>query len=192
MDGDTQDKFGTRFKSNVCGFDSRCPANFNPLNLNTMKTKSNGLMATRMTAEEVKKHSAREYNSQVWESNVDRMIDRYKDVEFYLADKGDYEYDRFYVVYTLPEGLRLLNTFSYSGGISSRGFYQVYMLEYDLTNDSIEAYPEGRVKIESHKLPARNDDGTLDYVVVGTHAKARQFMSDRSRKFGDVWTKEWM
>lgn len=160
-----------------------------------MKNKSTGLMATRMTAEQVKAHPAREYNPQVWEERVDRMTSKYSDVEFYLADKSEhFTYDRFFAIYTLPEGLRLMNTFSYSGGITSGGFYKLmaYILELNADKSGLTFYPESRVRLECSKTAYRKDDGTIDYGVIDTTPSARKWMAEQSSQCGDIFTKEWV
>jgi hypothetical protein len=83
------------------------------------------MKARILTTEEIRSCEGREYNPEVWEENIDRMI-KYSDVIFYHVPKGDgFDYDRYFVEYTLPEGLRLFRSFSYSGGISSGGFFQL-------------------------------------------------------------------
>lgn len=152
-------------------------------------------MATRMTAEQVKAHSARNYNARLWEENVDRLTSKYSDVEFYLADKSEhFTYDRFFVIYTLPEGLRLMNTFSYSGGITSGGFYKFIAYDFELNADrsDVTFYPEGRVRLESSKTPYKKDDGTIDYGVIDTTPSARKWMAEQSIGCGDIFTKEWV
>jgi hypothetical protein len=64
------------------------------------------------------------------------MTQNYKDVVFYHVPKGDgYDYDRYYVEYTLPEGLRLFSDFGYSGRLTSGGFYRLD--KFEVTTDGL-------------------------------------------------------
>lgn len=73
------------------------------------------MKAIILTADEIRNSSGRNYNPQVWDSKIERMITNYKDVVFYLVEKDDvYGYDRYFVEYTSPEGLRLFSSFGYS------------------------------------------------------------------------------
>lgn len=80
-----------------------------------------------ITAEEIKSSEGRNYNPQLWEANVERMVSKYKDVVFYHVPKGNgYDYERYYVEYTIPEeGLRLFAKFSYSSSMTNGGFYRL-------------------------------------------------------------------
>lgn len=143
-------------------------------------------MASRMTAQEVKNDSQRDYNPREWERAVDRMSN-YSDVEFYKVDKGNgYEYDRFFVIYTLPEGLRLLGSLSYSGSMTNGGF-QTAMVR--TINDEFEYYIDGKIQLQTMMLNFQID-GEVKLSMVGTSKEARAFMIERSKKFGTIWTKE--
>jgi hypothetical protein len=84
------------------------------------------MKATIITTEDLRNCDGRDYNPQVWETNINRMTQNYKDVVFYHVPKGDgYDYDRYYVEYTLPEGLRLFSDFGYGGSLTSGGFYRL-------------------------------------------------------------------
>jgi hypothetical protein len=134
----------------------------------------------------MKNDDGREYNPAIWERNVDSMM-KYGRVEFYKVAKGDgYDYDRHFVVYTLPEGLRLMNTFSYSSGLSSGGFAEAWIMEFRLTSDmQVEAFPEGEVEIEIRQvLGADGERGRFN-----NSPEARAYMTERSKKFYQVWTK---
>ena len=107
-----------------------------------MKNEKLKLMAVRMNAEQVKADPQREYNPTSWENIVDRY-NKYSNVEFYKILKGNgYEYDRFIVVYTLDEGLRLLGKLSYSSSLTNGGFYYAYIRIFD---ENYEYYPENTV-----------------------------------------------
>lgn len=69
---------------------------------------------------------ARQYNPSIWDDMVQRMTNNYKDVEFYHVAKDDvYDYDRYFVEYTLPDGLRLFKPFDYATTISNSGFFRL-------------------------------------------------------------------
>jgi hypothetical protein len=151
-----------------------------------MKNVQNKTMASRMTAHEVKNDSQREYNPSEWERAVDRFS-KYSDVEFYKVDKGNgYDYDRFFVVYTLEEGLRLLGSLSYGGSLTNGGFYSAFVRTF---NDEFEMYLEGKIQLQSTMLNFQID-GEVKPSMVGTSKEARAFMIERSKKFGMIWTKE--
>lgn len=80
---------------------------------------------TKITTEELLQDERREYNPQEWERMVNRML-KYGETEFYIEKKEDspYNYDNHYAVYTLPEGIRILNKIGYGGSIHNGGFAQ--------------------------------------------------------------------
>ena len=134
-------------------------------------------MATRLTAEQIKADSIREYNPNVWEQRVDGYS-KYSDVEFYKVEKGNgYKYSRFYVVYTLPEGLRLLNTLSYSSSITSGGFYTAWIKTMD---DNYKWYTDGQVELITSKMNFTDENGKSQLGVIGTSKEARKWMIKRS------------
>jgi hypothetical protein len=144
-------------------------------------------MATRLTAEQVKADSKREYNPEVWEQRVDGYS-KYTDVEFYKIEKGNgYEYSRFYVVYTLPEGLRLLGTLSYSSSITSGGFYTAWIKTMD---DNFKWYTNGQVELVTRKITFINEKGESEQGVIATTKEARKWMTERSKERQQIFTKE--
>jgi len=158
--------------------------------------------ATKMTAEQVKAHSMRDYNPRVWEENVESALQRCTDVEFYLLDRGVYDYERFLVVYTLPEGIRLARFFGYGGSITNGGFYELWINTMD-TDEAVRLvqagqqdkvdecmFPEDRVSIQSVKIPYKKEDGTIEYGLIGTSQQARNVMIERSQRFGHIFTKD--
>jgi len=149
--------------------------------------KPSNMKATKMTAEQIKQDEGRDYNPQVWESNVERYVSKYENVQFYKVDKGNgYEYCRYFVVYTLPDGLRLLKTFSYSYSITNGGFQEAMITDthYEIVNGELKITPfaEGEVEIVGRKF-----DGNK---WINTSEEARRWMTDRSKKFGCIFTKE--
>jgi hypothetical protein len=148
------------------------------------------MKATKITAEQLKNDEAREYNPQVWERKVD-SYSKYNDVQFYKVEKGNgYDYCRYFVVYTLPEGLRLLNTFSYSSSITNGGFQEAIITEasYEIVDGKLITtdFPEGEVEIKGRKF--KDEDGKECWI--NTSEEARRWMTERSNKFGSIFTKE--
>jgi hypothetical protein len=159
----------------------------------TTTSFTQGVKAIKMTAEQVKADSKREYNPQAWERNVD-SYSKYKDVEFYKVSKDSrHSYDRFYVVYTLPEGLRLLGDFGYSSMLHNGGFYQAFISVMDMDIDengdivSCKMLEPNNVYIKIRKI--RFSDGQEG--VIDTTKTARNFMTEHSQKYGQIWTKEY-
>ena len=158
--------------------------------MKTLKT-TNGTKAIRMNAEQVKNDSIREYNPQSWIQIVDRYS-KYQNVEFYKIEKNDiYAYDRFFVVYTLNDGLRLLNTLSYSSSITNGGFYQVFINEFEVTfneknEPTIKYFDNNEVYINIKKLTFSNgEEGALS-----NNSNARTFMIEQSNKWNQIWSKQ--
>lgn len=144
------------------------------------------MKAIRLTAEQMKKDDGREYNPHIWEREVERMT-KYKNVEFFKVAKGDgYEYDRHFVAYTLPEGLRLFGRFGYSSSITNGGFAEALIMEFRLNSDmQVEYFPDGEVEIEIRQvLGADGEMGRFN-----NSPEARAYMTERSKRFGQVWTK---
>ena len=150
-----------------------------------MKVKK-GVKATRLTADQMKADSGREYNPSIWEGKVNR-ISHFSDVQFFRVEKGDgYEYERYFVAYTLPEGLRLLNTFGYSSSITSGGFEEAFILEGEIRNNVWEQYPENEVTIFTQGFRAGEDEQRHR---INTTPEARKWMRERSEKHGMIFTK---
>lgn len=146
------------------------------------------MMATKMTAEQVKADAKREYNPSSWERMVDGY-QKYGDVEFYKVDEGNgYDYSRFFVVYTLAEGLRLLGSLSYSSAITSGGFFTAYVREMD---DQYNWYPNGQVQLVTRKISFINSKGENEEGTMNTSKEARAYMTKMSKERGQVWTKEY-
>jgi hypothetical protein len=147
------------------------------------------MKATRLTAEQLKNDDGREYNPQVWEDNIQRYISKYSDVEFFKAKKGDgYDYDRYFVVYTLPEGLRLLNTFGYSASLTNGGFQEALINSFDV--DAMKPYDNNEVNIVGFKYKTKDDNGNIVDAWLNNSKNAREFMIDKSKRFGSIFTKQ--
>lgn len=163
------------------------------------------MKATILTTEQIRACEGRNYNPQIWDQNIDSML-KYSDVVFYHVPKGDgYEYNRYYVEYTLPEGLRLFKSFGYSGSITSGGFYRLDKKPITddgrTFNDLVALAESGRTEEMPElikKLGACTQfelsmgkfhmEGTDKLVSIGTSPEARLWMIQRS-KLGLTFTK---
>lgn len=164
------------------------------------------MKAIRMTTEEIRNCNGKDYNPQVWSANIDRLTKWCSDVQFYMAPKGEgYEYDRYFVEYTLPDGLRLFDSFGYSSGMSNGGFYRLDIEGvtncgktmndlYDLVSkgdtEGIKALAEeiaGATMFNIEYNPMHNENG--EQVVIATTPTARKWMIERSTKYGMTFTK---
>jgi hypothetical protein len=152
---------------------------------------------TKVNEEFVRNHDAKNYNEYEWNKQVDRIL-KYKDVEFYIAEN-----DRFFVEYTLPEGLRLWGDFGYGASLTNGGFYRL---------DKLEVTKDGRTFSDLHKLLTQNKEEASELweelqtsdlfevrygyffqdgekVLFGTSKEARIEMTRRSKEAGVVFTK---
>ena len=149
----------------------------------------------------------RAYNARDWDRQMDRFLDSYDDIEFYYAAPTEHtRYGQYFAIYTLrDEGLRLLNRFSTSGGLSSAGFLGVNVVQVledgrsfndvlEMAKDNLEEAKALMGEIENSEWVHINTYkfrfGEDEWGVIGTHKEARKFMAERSKKFGDVFTKE--
>jgi hypothetical protein len=134
------------------------------------------MKAIKMTPAEVKADEKRNYNPSAWEKVVDAFL-KYSDVAFYkIPPQGGYGYDRFLVVYTLPEGLRLMGEVSYSSMLSSGGFAEAFIFE---TDDKGDALPIGEAIIKIKRNVSRYNNTQ----------EARKYMTNLSKKYNDIFTK---
>lgn len=157
--------------------------------------------ATILTTEEIRNCEGRDYNPSVWDKNIDRMLQNYSDVVFYHVPKGyGYDYDRYFVEYTLPEGLRLFGTFGYSGALTSGGFYRLDKQAVttdgktyaDLMTLASEGHTEEAQQLAQHLANTKKYnislgmfrfkvDGEVKMTAIGTSPEAREWMIDRSK-----------
>lgn len=78
---------------------------------------------TKITAEEAKHVSGSDWNQSEWNKRID-SLSKNGDCQFYLQKEDGR--DRLWAVYTIPEGIKLLNTFSpYASSVSNNGFCMV-------------------------------------------------------------------
>jgi hypothetical protein len=165
------------------------------------------MIARILTAQQIKESEGRNYNPQIWLSNVDEMVSKYRDVVFYHVPKDDlFSYDRYFVEYTLDTGLRLFKSFSYSSSMTNGGFYRldkfpvtadgkdmqdvISMFESGDTEGAKQLSTElinnpSMFKIESGKFMTQ--DG--DMVMINTTKEAREWMTERSIQYGLTFTK---
>lgn len=145
------------------------------------------MKATKLTAEQLRVDDGREYNPTIWEQKID-SYSKYSDVQFYKVNRGDgYEYDRYFVSYTLPEGLRLLNTFGYSSSITNGGFQEAVITDFDIEN--MKPFENDQVAIFGHKVRVDDGNGNIVESWINTTPAAREWMTQRSKQFGCIYTK---
>jgi hypothetical protein len=164
------------------------------------------MKAFKMTTDEIRNSEGANYNPQVWSANIDRLTKWGSDVQFYMAPKGEgYEYNRYFVEYTLPDGLRLFDSFGYSSGMSSGGFYRLdiegvtndgktmkdlYNLVSEGNTEGIKALAEEITSATMFNIeynPMYNENG--EQVVIATTPTAREWMIERSTGYGMTFTK---
>jgi hypothetical protein len=98
-----------------------------------METQLEEIVKLVMNVKEITKEELyeanKEYNPAEWKKTLDRF-DKYKDVKFYIAEKqGGYDYDRYFSVYTIPEGITFFSSVSYSSCLSNSGFVRIGISE---------------------------------------------------------------
>lgn len=165
------------------------------------------MIAQILTTDEIRNCDGREYNPESWDKMVDDMVKNYKDVVFYYVPEGDgYDYDRYFVEYTLPDGLRLFGSFGYGGGITNGGFYRLDKsqmtadgknykdLHQLLLEENIEGAKALMNEIDNSKIfkisyGKFHDQSTGNMVMIGTSKEARAWMTERSIKHGMTFTK---
>lgn len=163
------------------------------------------MTAKKITIDELRNSDSRGYNPSEWDRQIDRML-KYDEVEFYHVGKGSgYDYERHFVEYTLPEGLRLFASFSYGGSITNGGFYR---LDKTAITDDGRTYANLVELVEQQKLDEAKKLGTqlananlfeISYgtftdadgnqCLYNTSKEARKKMSELSRKHYITFTK---
>lgn len=164
------------------------------------------MKAIILTVEQIRKSSGRNYNPQVWDSNIDRMITNYSNVVFYLVCKDEvYGYDRYFVEYTLSDGLRLFKSFDYISSITNGGFFRLDKFKYTedgkSMSDVIDLAKENNYyeaselmdELENSKFIqlsySKFTDADGNLVVIGNSNEERDWMTKRSKIFGVTFTK---
>lgn len=148
------------------------------------------MKAQRLTIEQVKNDSIREYNPTEWNKVVDRHL-KHLNVEFFKVAKDDiFQYDRFFVKYTLLTGLTLFNSLSYSSMLSDSGFQEVFINEFSFENNVVEFYPENEVLIKFLPMKRKIEEtGEVVNVMLNNSIEARKYMIKASQRIGAIWTK---
>ena len=163
------------------------------------------MIAQILTPDQIRSCEGREYNPQTWETMVDRMLTKYGNPVFYQVEPSlGYDYTRYFVEYTLPEGLRLFDSFSYSGGITNGGFYKLGKVEVTKDGktylDAMDMLESGNID-EAKTMMAELDESKhvkLTYqkfmcegemVMMGTSKEARAWMTKRSQEYDMTFTK---
>lgn len=96
-----------------------------------IRIKMETLTLKKLTADQVRNHRASEYNRYEWIKMLDRALKFDPEAEFYEQPADEhFSYDRLYMTYTMPgEGFKVLNDFSYSGGLTNRAWSAVLIKE---------------------------------------------------------------
>ena len=165
------------------------------------------MKAQVLTTDEIRNCSGRNFNPWTWDENINSMIDKYTDVIFYLVKADEiYSYDRYFVEYTLPEGLRLFGSFGYSSSITNGGFYRLDktavtedgrnfsdLLEFINAGKTEEAQALmtelAETKFFNISYGTFTNAKTGEEVLMGTTKAAREWMTERSVKTGVAFTK---
>ncbi len=103
----------------------------------------------------------RDYNPSEWDRTIDRYL-KYKDCKFYKAvASGVHKYDRYFAVYTIPEGITFFGSVSYGSCVHNGGFVRIVILENGevlrfLLKDAAGNEGRGGNDKENRKVMARN------------------------------------
>jgi hypothetical protein len=168
------------------------------------------MKAIKLTTEQIRANDVRKYNATEWDRIIDRF-ERFQDVKYFMAPKDNiYSYDRFFAEYTLPTGLRLFGSVSYSGSITNGGFYRLDKQRvtadgkslHDATTMFMEGDEEGAKLLFAELSNDQASEqwyeigyGTFTHeasgeqVLIGTSPQARQWMTERCLNFNMTFTK---
>lgn len=132
--------------------------------------------AIKLSNEQVKNDSIREYNPREWDKVVERYSN-YSNVEFFKVEKNDvYGYDRFFVKYETSDGMIYFKSLSYSSSLTNGGFQAICISTFDV--QKLEMLPENVVQIFGVNSWFNNSDA------------AKQHMKKCSLNFKTIWSKE--
>lgn len=82
------------------------------------------LVVKEITQDQIRKEG-REYNAYEWDKIIDRFY-KYKGCKFYIATpQNGYDYERYFAIYEIPEGLILFHQISYHSSLSNNGFCRI-------------------------------------------------------------------
>ena len=165
------------------------------------------MKAQILTTEQIRNSQGRDYNPSIWDEKINRHL-KYKDVIFYVSPKDEdcYQYDRYFVEYTLDEGLRLFKSFGYSESLTSGGFFRL-----DKTNVTVDGKTIADVvelaqdnKTDEAKELMNDLDNSIfvniaygkfyngktdSMVMIGNCKDSRDWMIERCVKYGLTFTK---
>ena len=132
--------------------------------------------AIKLSSEQVKNDSIREYNPREWDKVVNRYS-QFSNVEFFKVEKNNlYGYDRFFVKYELTDGMIYFNSLCYSSSLTNGGFQAICISTFDV--QKLEMLPENVVQIFGVNSWFNNSK------------EARAHMRNCSLKFQTIWSKE--
>jgi hypothetical protein len=133
------------------------------------------LKAIKLSNEQVKNDSIREYNPTEWTKVVNRYS-KFSNVEFFKVEKNDvYQYDRFFVKYELNDGMIFFNSLDYSSSLTNGGFHSICISSFDV--QKLEMMPENTVQIFGVNNWINNSDAAFEH------------MKSCSLKYQTVWSK---
>jgi hypothetical protein len=112
----------------------------------------------------------KEYNPSEWKNNLD-SYDKYKNVKFYIATRNESAtYDSYYAEYTIPEGITLFASVSYSHSMTNNGFVRIGIT----TGGTVRRFLLNGQNGEYGRL--RNDKHN------------RKIMAKQSKEHGFIWS----
>lgn len=155
------------------------------------------MLVKRVTVDEVRNSDEKNYNEQEWNKKIDRYL-TYGDTMFYRGE------DRFYVEYTIDEGIRFFNELCYSSTLSNTGFLPLQ--QNPITSDGltfkdvVELNTRGADEDEVTKLMVELESSdtfqlSTRYIIdargreVSISPQARDYMRRNSSRFDTVYTK---
>ena len=161
------------------------------------------IIAKLITAEQIRIEPIRSYNPQEWDKKIDRML-KFKDTLFYHVPKGgNYDYDRYFVEYTIPEGIRLFAICDYTSTLSNGAFFSIVKQHVSVDGETfqdvlnrIEDGDQAESDTDLKKLSKKIQTSNLFKIEVYTDFKlnntvlARKFMIRNSKAFNTTYTKE--
>jgi hypothetical protein len=133
------------------------------------------MKAIKLTSEQMKNDSGREYNPQIWNQKIAQLM-TFSNVEFFKVERDDvYQYDRYFAKYQLADGMIFFNDFDYSSMISNGGFQQILISTFDI--QKMELMPENTVEIFGNGRWIDNSKTSLNH------------MKKMSIQYETIWSK---
>ncbi len=96
--------------------------------------KTTGIKVTEVSAQDMlNNESEAAYNQTEWKNGVTKMA-QLKNIKFYEGEKNEhYKYARFFVSYTLPEGLNIFTSWNpFSSMLTNNGFTRVIIVDGEI------------------------------------------------------------